>query len=105
MSTLPLRDDMAATLQARLSWPQADACADDLTAMFGRRMRRFPLTCEYCTHAPASHLLVADLPTGRAAHLVCGPCGTRNVGDARKIAKSAPSAWLFALIPADEEES
>lgn len=60
----------------------------------------FPLTCEYCDHTPATHLLVADLSMGRSAHLVCGPCGERNIGYARRIAKSASSAWLFTLIPA-----
>jgi hypothetical protein len=30
VSTLSLKDDMAAQLQARMSWPQADACAADL---------------------------------------------------------------------------
>lgn len=34
-----LQDDMAATLQARLSWPQADACAADLMGRFRRRVR------------------------------------------------------------------
>lgn len=105
MSALSLKDDMAATLQARLSWPQADGCAADLIAMFGRRMQDFPLTCEYCSHAPATHLLVADLSVGRAENLVCGPCGTKNVRDARKISRSASSAWLFMLIPAPADET
>jgi len=103
MSTLNLHDDMAAQLQARMSWPQAEACATDLTMMFGRRMRNCPLTCEYCNHAPATHLLVADLSAGRAAHLVCGPCGERNVSDAAVIAKAPSSTWLFALIPAGKD--
>lgn len=103
MSTLNLRDDMAATLQARLSWPQADSCADDLMAMFGRRMRNGPLTCEYCDSGPATHLLVADLVKpagGRAADLVCTACGEAGVRDAAQISVSRSSVWLFALIPA-----
>ena len=39
MNGLSLKDDMAATLQARLSWPQADVCAADLTDRFARIMR------------------------------------------------------------------
>lgn len=72
-----LRDDMAATLQARMSWPAAGACADDLMGRFGRMMRDCPLTCEHCKSAPATHLLVADLESRRITRLVCGPCGER----------------------------
>lgn len=103
MSTLSLQDDMAAQLQARMSWPQAEACATDLIMMFGRRMRDCPLTCEYCDCAPATHLLVADLakPVGsRATDLVCKACGEAGVRDAAQISASRSSVWLFALIPA-----
>jgi hypothetical protein len=62
------------------------------------------LTCVYCRRAPATHLLVADLTAGRVAHLVCGRCGTRNVGDAGKIAEAPSSAWLFTLTPAGRTE-
>jgi hypothetical protein len=106
MSTLSLQDDMAAQLQARLSWPQAEACATDLTMMFGRRMRDCPLTCEYCDCAPATHLLVADLakPVGsRATDLVCRKCGEAGVRDAAQISASRSSVWLFALIPAGKD--
>lgn len=104
MSTLSLQDDMAATLQARLSWPQADGCAADLMAMFGRRMRDCPLTCEHCRSAPATHLLAADLHPGRMTALVCGPCGARGIEDAGVIAKAASSVWLFTLIPAGKDK-
>jgi hypothetical protein len=100
---IPLKDDIAATLQARMSWPQADACAVDLTRRFGRMMQDCPLTCEYCQGAPATHLLVADLakPAGsRATDLVCGACGEAGVRDAAQISVARSSAWLFALIPA-----
>ena len=97
---LTLQEDMAATLQARMSWPQADACAADLTAMFGRRMRNCPLTCEYCDCAPATYLLVADLPKDRAVDLVCGACGEAGVRDAAQISVSRSSVWLFTLTPA-----
>lgn len=100
---LTLQEDMAASLQARMSWPQADACAADLTMMFGRRMRNCPLTCEYCDCAPATHLLVADLVKpagGRATDLVCTACGEAGVRDAAQISVSRSSVWLFALIPA-----
>jgi hypothetical protein len=103
MTALSLQDDMAAQLQARLSWPQAEACATDLTMMFGRRMRDCPLTCEHCQGEPATHLLVADLakPAGsRATDLVCKACGEAGVWDAAQISVSPFSAWLFALIPA-----
>lgn len=100
MSTLSLQDDMAAQIQARLSWPQAEACATDLIMMFGRRMRDCPLTCEHCRCAPATYLLVADLSPGRHTRLVCGPCGERDREDAAWVAKAASSIWLFALIPA-----
>lgn len=99
---LTLQEDMAATLQARLSWPQAEACAADLTGRFGRMMRDCPLTCEHCDCAPATHLLVADLarPAGsRATDLVCKPCGEAGVRDATQISASRSSVWLFALIP------
>lgn len=57
------------------------------------------LTCAYCKHAPATHLLVADLRFNlkRITDLVCLPCGARNVKDARSIAVSASSVWLFRL--------
>lgn len=103
MSTLSLQDDMAAQLQARLSWPQAEACAADLIAMFGRHMQDCPLTCEYCQGAPATHLLVADLakPAGsRATDLVCRACGEAGIRDAAQISVSRSSVWLFTLIPA-----
>ncbi len=99
---LTLKDDMAATLQARLSWPQADACAADLMGRFGRMMRNCPLTCEYCDCAPATHLLVADLARpagGRTADLVCGKCGEAGVRDVAQISVSRSPVWLFTLIP------
>jgi hypothetical protein len=101
---LTLRDDMAATLQARMSWPAADACADDLMGRFGRMMRDCPLTCVYCKSAPATHLLVADLKSRRATDLVCEPCGGRGVGDAVWVAAAESSIWLFALIPAGKAD-
>lgn len=103
MTALNLQDDMAALLQARMSWPAAAGCAADLVMMFGRRMRDCPLTCQFCTHAPATHLLAADLKTGRFLKLVCGTCGNAGIADARKIAKTAPSAWLFTLVPAGSD--
>ncbi|HEV2451627.1 MAG TPA: hypothetical protein VGS62_06855 [Streptosporangiaceae bacterium] len=105
MSALNLQDDMAAQLQARMSWPQAEACAADLAMMFGRRMRDCPLTCEYCDCAPAAYLLVADLakPAGsRATDLVCKACGEAGVRDAAQISASPSSVWLFALVPRRE---
>jgi hypothetical protein len=45
-----------------------------------------PLTCVYCKHAPATHLLVADLPSPaarRITDLACAECGKRGVKDAR----------------------
>ena len=96
---LSLKDDMAATLQARLSWPQADACAADLMGRFGRMMFSCPLTCEYCRHAPATHLLVTDLVPRRVQALVCGECGFRNFKAAREIALAPSAAWLFRLLP------
>jgi hypothetical protein len=107
MAPLSLQDDMAAQLQARMSWPQAEACATDLTQMFGRRMRDCPLTCEYCDCAPATHLLVADLakPAGdRATALVCKACGVAGVRDAAQISVSPSSVWLFTLIPAGKAD-
>ena len=100
MNTLSLKDDMAATLQARMSWPQADACADDLMGRFGRMMHNCPLTCEHCKSAPATHLVVADLPSRRITRLVCGPCGEKDRADATLIAKAVSAVWLFALVPA-----
>jgi hypothetical protein len=58
------------------------------------------LTCEYCQRAPATCCLVADLHVGRVTSLVCVMCGTSNIADARKIAKTPSSAWLFVLAPA-----
>ena len=104
MSTLSLQDDMAAQLQARMSWPQADACATDLIMMFGRRMRDCPLTCEHCKSAPATHLLVADLESRRITRLVCGPCGERDRNDAALIAKATSAVWLLTLIPAGKAD-
>ena len=104
MNGLSLKDDMAATLQARMSWPQADACAADLMGRFGRMMRDCPLTCQYCKHAPATHLLVADVRARRVKALACGPCATRNLETAARITKGAQSAWLFALIPAGKDD-
>jgi hypothetical protein len=106
VNSLSLKDDMAATLQARLSWPQADACAADLMGRFGRMMADCPLTCEYCDCAPASYLLVADLakpPGSRATDLVCKACGEAGVRDAAQISVSGSSVWLFTLIPAGED--
>jgi hypothetical protein len=60
------------------------------------------LPCEYCMHAPAACCLVADLYVGRVTSLLCVPCGTRNVRDARKIARTPSSVWLFMLVPAGE---
>lgn len=97
---LTLQEDMAAQLQARMSWPQAEACAADLIMMFGRRMRDFPLTCEHCKSAPATHLLAADISVGRVTQLTCGACGQRGIKDAGEIARAASAVWLFALIPA-----
>lgn len=100
---LTLAENMAATLQARMPWPRAEACAADLIIMFRHRMRDCPLTCQYCDCAPATHLLVADLvkPAGdRAVDLVCGACGEAGVRDAAQDGVSRPPAWLFALIPA-----
>src|ERR1039457_7060230 len=91
MNGLSLKDDMAATLQARMSWPQADDCAADLIGRFGRMMRDSPLTCEHCKHAPATNLLVADLTPRRVTALVCGPCGEKGTRDAARIAKAASS--------------
>ena len=104
MNSLSLKDDMAATLQARMSWPQADACAADLMGRFGRMMRDCPLTCEHCKSAPATHLVVADLMSRRITRLTCGPCGERDRTDAALIAKATSSVWLFALIPAGKDE-
>ena len=104
MNGLSLKDDMAATLQARMSWPQADACAADLMGRFGRMMRDCPLTCEHCKSAPATHLVVADLTSRRITRLVCGPCGERDRTDAALITKATSSVWLFALIPAGKDE-
>ena len=99
---LSLRDDIAATLQARMSWPQADACAADVVARFERHMQQYPLTCEFSKHAPGTHLLVADLSGGQRRWLVCAECAGRDAGRAAEIAKSPASAWLFALVPAGE---
>ena len=61
----------------------------------------YRLTCVYCKHAPATHLLVADLriPAGRerVTSLVCLHCGAGSVADARSIARSPASVWLFML--------
>ena len=100
MNGLTLQEDMAATLQARLSWPQADACAADLMARFDRMMRNCPLTCQHCRHAPATAALVADLHALRVVHLVCGACGQAGIRDASQISASPSSVWLFMLIPA-----
>ena len=59
----------------------------------------FPLTCSFCRNAPATHLLVADLPDGRVPHLVCYRCGHRDEGAARTIAVAPAAAWLFELHP------
>src|SRR5580698_8587306 len=101
---LTLRDDMAATLQARMSWPQADACADDLMGRFGRTMRECPLTCEHCRSAPATHLVVADLPSRPITRPVCRPCGERDREDAALLAKATSAVWLFTLIPAGKAD-
>jgi hypothetical protein len=97
MSALSLKDDVAATLQARMSWPQADACAADLMDRFTRMMRDYPLTCEYCRNSPATRLIVVDFEYSRVKAVVCEPCGRRSLPDAARVAQSA---WLFALIPA-----
>lgn len=59
----------------------------------------FPLTCSFCRKAPATHLLVADLPDGRVPHLVCYRCGHRDQDAARTIAVAPAAAWLFELYP------
>jgi|HubBroStandDraft_4_1064222.scaffolds.fasta_scaffold1606046_1 hypothetical protein len=99
---LSLREDIAATLQARMSWPQADACATDVVRRFERHMQQYPLTCEFCKHAPATHLLVADLRGGQRRWLVCAEHAAGNAETARTIARSPASAWLFALVPAGD---
>jgi hypothetical protein len=60
----------------------------------------FPLTCEWCRSAPASHLLILDRFRGsRTAHSICHRCAHRDVGRAREIAASPTSVWLFELHP------
>jgi hypothetical protein len=63
------------------------------------RVAAGPLTCEHCKCAPATNLVVADLPSRRIARLVCGPCGERDRTDAALIAKATSAVWLFTLIP------
>lgn len=59
-----------------------------------------PLTCAHRQHAPATHLLVADLAVvGRVLNLVCEGCGQQGTRDAVKISARGRSVWLFALIP------
>lgn len=94
-----IRDNIAATLQARMSWPQADACAGDVVSRFGRQMLDCPLTCQFCRCKPATQLLVTDFTSGRTMHLTCSECGQRSLPEARVIARSPSSAWLFTLVP------
>jgi hypothetical protein len=69
----------------------------------------FPLTCTFCRHAPATHLIVLDnqwacgIAGSRRPHLVCADCAERNADDARKVAKSPASVWLFELHPVTAE--
>jgi len=66
------------------------------------------LTCTFCRHAPATYLIVLDyqwacgVKGSRRPHLVCAGCAERNADDARKIAKSPSSVWLFELHPAED---
>lgn len=83
------------SISALDQYVNSTAAAHSATAM-----RECPLTCEYCKHGPATHLLVFDLRTRRINSLVCETCGNRSIGAARKIAKAASSVWLFTLAPA-----
>jgi hypothetical protein len=64
------------------------------------------LTCQFCSRAPASHLLLADsryatgVP-GRKPHLVCAGCAHHNLDHAKDIAATPSSVWLFRLTPDD----
>jgi hypothetical protein len=63
-----------------------------------------PLTCERCKHAPATHLLVADLPSPaakRITDLVCAECGPHGVKDARDW--PVKSVHLFILTEAHDD--
>ena len=59
------------------------------------------LTCEHCKHAPATHLLIADVRSRRMTALACRSCGDWGIKTAERISGTAMSAWLFALTPAD----
>lgn len=61
----------------------------------------FPLTCEWCERAPATHLSVSDVnPQGsrsasRSEHMICAPC-------AHQVTILPPSFvgwWLYRLVP------
>jgi hypothetical protein len=94
---LSLTDDIAATLQARLSWPQADGCAADVVAMFGRRMQATRLHCQLCA-APVTHLVTGRLNGSEAAVMTCEPCSHRQADEmARWSGRSA--VQRFMLIP------
>lgn len=51
------------------------------------------LTCESCKHAPATHLLVADLHSRRIKSLSCRTCGERDRGALLR----GYQAWLYKI--------
>lgn len=61
----------------------------------------FPLTCEWCRKAPATHLAVIDYrPQGKQAadrqeHKICEPCS----GQCTLLPPSFVGFWLFELVP------
>ena len=64
----------------------------------------WPLTCQYCRNAPATHVLVADIYFGgRMRDLVCNQCGRVNLPKAMSVSKCKESAWLFVLVPAGKD--
>jgi hypothetical protein len=61
----------------------------------------FPLTCQWCKSAPATHLVIADVkPAGRQASerqewRLCNPCAHQT----HVLPPSFTGWWLFELVP------
>jgi hypothetical protein len=60
------------------------------------------LTCEYHPGSLATHLLVADLHTGRAMHLVCRPCGLGALDRFRAVGARASLIALAAAAAGED---
>lgn len=100
--------------------PAAESIGGDLTAWRDAAVREalaaglppagpdaFPLTCAWCKHAPATHLMITDTaprdgrPAARHVHRLCAGCAHRHT----YIPPRFVGRWLFQLVPDHCEET